>query len=69
MPSDCIERRVFDLGDGESWIFEPGDLLFEERFEQTALEHLDLDLGEAQHNAQILRRPTPTGGALFKVKH
>jgi hypothetical protein len=51
MPAECIERRVFDLGDGESWIFEPGDLLFEERFDQTALERLALDLGEGQYNS------------------
>lgn len=69
MPAECVERREFDLGDGESWIFEPGDLLFEERFDQTALEQLALDLGEAQYNAQILQRPMPPGGALFKLKH
>jgi predicted phage terminase large subunit-like protein len=69
MPAECIERQVFDLGDGESWIFEPGDLLFKERFDQAALEQLALDLGEAQYNAQILQRPMPPGGALFKLKH
>jgi predicted phage terminase large subunit-like protein len=69
MPAECHERQEFDLGDGESWIFKPGDLLFEERFDQAALEQLALDLGEAQYNAQILQRPMPPGGALFKLKH
>lgn len=69
MPAECIERQEFDLGDGESWIFKPGDLLFEERFDQAALAQLALDLGEAQFNAQILQRPMPPGGALFKLKH
>ena len=54
---------------GESWIFKPGDLLFEERFDQAALEQLASDLGEVQYNAQILQRPMPPGGALFKLKH
>ena len=69
MPAECIERQEFDLGGGESWTFGPGDLLFEERFNQAALEQLALDLGEAQYNAQILQRPMPPGGALFKLKH
>ena len=25
MPGEC-ERQVFDLGDGEAWVFNPGDL-------------------------------------------
>jgi hypothetical protein len=31
------EQKVYDLGDGESWVFKPGDLLFEERFNKAAL--------------------------------
>jgi hypothetical protein len=27
------------------------------------------DLGEGPYNAQILQRPSPPGGALFKLKH
>jgi predicted phage terminase large subunit-like protein len=69
MPSECVERQVFDLGDRETWTFNPGDLLFEERFNRAALEQLFWDLGEAQYNAQILQRPSPPGGALFKLKH
>ena len=69
MPGECVERQVFDLGDGESWAFNPGDLLFEERFNRAALEQLFWDLGEGQYNAQILQRPSPPGGALFKLKH
>ena len=37
MPGECVERQDFDLGDGETWEFRPGDLLFEERFNQAAL--------------------------------
>jgi predicted phage terminase large subunit-like protein len=69
MPGECIERKVYDLGDGESWVFKPGDLLFEERFNKAALEQLYWDLGEVQYNAQILQRPSPPGGLIFKLKH
>ena len=69
MPGECVERQVFDLGDGETWVFNPGDLLFEERFNRAALEQLFWDLGEGPYNAQILQRPSPPGGLLFKLKH
>jgi hypothetical protein len=69
MPGECFERTVYDLGDGESWTLNPGDLLYPERFNRTALDQLALDLGEAQYNAQILQRPSPPGGALIKLKH
>ena len=51
MPGECVERQVFDLGDGETWVFNPGDLLFEERFNSAAMEQLFWDLGEGQYNA------------------
>ena len=65
MPGECVERQVFDLGDGETWEFNPGDLLFEERFNRAALEQLFWDLGEGQFSAQILQRPSSPGGALY----
>ena len=64
-----VERQIFDLGDGEAWESNPGDLLFEERFDQAALDQQFTDLGEGPYNAQILQRPSPPGGALFKLKH
>jgi predicted phage terminase large subunit-like protein len=69
MPGECFERTDFDLGDGESWTLNPGDLLYPERFNRVALDQLLFDLGEAQFNAQILQRPSPPGGALIKLKH
>ena len=69
MPGECFERTVYDLGDGESWTLNPGDLLYPERFNRAALDQLAFDLGEAQYNAQILQRPSPPGGALIKLKH
>ena len=69
MPGECVERQVYDIGDGENWVFNPGDLLFEERFNRAALNQLFWDLGEGPYNAQILQRPSPPGGALFKLKH
>jgi len=69
MPAECVERQVYDLGHGESWTFNPGDLLFEERFNRAALEQLYWDLGEGPYNAQILQRPSPPGGTLFKLKY
>jgi hypothetical protein len=68
MPGECIEPRQFDLGGGKVWDFRPGDLLYPERFDRAALEQLRFDLGEAQFNAQILQRPQPPGGHLFKLK-
>ena len=52
---ECVERQVFDVGDGETWAFNPGDLLFEERFNRAALDQLFWDLGEGPYNAQILQ--------------
>jgi predicted phage terminase large subunit-like protein len=69
MPGESVEQKVYDLGNGESWVFKPGDLLFEERFNKAALEQLYWDLGEVQYNAQILQRPSPPGGLIFKLKH
>lgn len=53
MPGEFSERAEFDLGDGERWILDPGDLLYPERFDRAALDQLLSDLGEAQFNAQI----------------
>lgn len=69
MPGECLERAVFDLGGGETWTLNPGDLLYPERFDRAALDQLLLDLGEVQYNAQILQRPSPPGGMLFRLKH
>ena len=66
MPGEFFERTVFDLGGGESWTLNPGDLLYPARFNRDALDQLAFDLGEAQFNAQILQRPSPPGGALIK---
>jgi hypothetical protein len=38
MPGECVERQTFDLGDGETWEFNRGDLLFPERFGREALD-------------------------------
>jgi predicted phage terminase large subunit-like protein len=69
MPGECVERQTFDLGDGETWQFNPGDLLFPERFGREALDQQLIDFGEMDYNAQILQRPSPPGGNLFKMKH
>jgi hypothetical protein len=69
MPGEFFERTIFDLGDGESWALDPGDLLYPERFDRDALDQLAFDLGEVQYNAQILQRPSPPGGALIKLKY
>jgi hypothetical protein len=65
MPGECVERQVFDLGNGDAWVFNPGDLLFEKRFDRGALEQLSWDLGEGPYDAQILQRLSPAGGLLF----
>lgn len=69
MPGEFSERTTFDLGDGERWILNPGDLLYPERFDRAALDQLRFDLGEVAFNAQILQQPSPPGGALIKLKH
>jgi predicted phage terminase large subunit-like protein len=69
MPGECMEQQTFDLGDEESWSFKPGDLLFPEKFGRAALDQQLIDLGEMGFNAQILQRPMPPGGNLFKLKY
>ncbi len=69
MPGECVEQQVFDLGHGESWTFKPGDLLFPEMFGRAALDQQRIDFGEMGFNAQILQRPSPPGGNLFKLKY
>jgi predicted phage terminase large subunit-like protein len=69
MPGECLKQQIFDLGHGRQWTFNPGDLLFPERFDAAVLQQSKYDLGEVAYNAQILQRPTPPGGALFKLKH
>lgn len=69
MPGEFSNRQTFDLGNGAQRTYEPGHLLFPERFDAAALEQLKFDLGEPAFNAQILQRPVPPGGSLFKLKH
>jgi predicted phage terminase large subunit-like protein len=69
MPGECIKQQVFDLGYGNEWTFNPGDYLFPARFDAAALKQLRDDLGETAYSAQILQRPSPPGGALFKLKN
>jgi hypothetical protein len=69
MPGECVKQQLFDLGNGETWAFKPGDLLFPERFDRAALDQQLFDFGEMAFNAQILQRPSPPGGNLFKLKH
>jgi predicted phage terminase large subunit-like protein len=69
MPGECVKQQLFDLGNGETWTFKPGDLLFPERFDRAALDQQLSDFGEMAFNAQILQRPSPPGGNLFKLKH
>ena len=69
MPGKCIKQQVFDLGNGNNWIFKPGDYLFQERFGEAAHEQLLDDLSEGPYNTQILQRPGALGGTLFKFKN
>jgi predicted phage terminase large subunit-like protein len=69
MPGEGVINQSFDLGNGKTWEFKPGDLLFEERFSSAALDQLKADLGETAYSTQILQRPVPAGGALFKLKY
>ncbi len=69
MPSESWREEVYDLGDGQEWVFKPGDLLFPERFDHEVLKQVLHDLGEGPYSAQMLQRPMPAGGALFKLKH
>jgi hypothetical protein len=69
MPGKSIKKQIFDLGNGNEWVYEPGDYLFQERFDEKAHENLRYDLEEAGYNAQILQCPGALGGTLFKVKN
>lgn len=67
LPGEAWKRQELDLGGGKVWTFEPGDLLFPERFKHEDLKLLKEELGEAGYNAQILQRPLPPDGNLFKM--
>jgi predicted phage terminase large subunit-like protein len=45
---------------------EPDALLWPERFDETALSALEIDLGEMGTAGQLQQRPAPAGGAVFK---
>ncbi|GLK68960.1 phage terminase large subunit [Hansschlegelia plantiphila] len=67
LPGEVWKRQALDIGGGKAWTLEPGDLLFPERFGHADLKLLKEELGEAGYNAQILQRPLPPDGNLFKM--
>jgi predicted phage terminase large subunit-like protein len=67
LPGEAWKRQELDLGGGISWDFKPGELLFPERFGHEDLKLLKEELGEAGYNAQVLQRPLPPDGNLFKM--
>ncbi len=67
LPGEAWKRHELDLGGGKVWALEPGDLLFPDRFGHADLKLLREELGEAGYNAQILQRPLPPDGNLFKM--
>jgi predicted phage terminase large subunit-like protein len=69
MPGEGVVAQSFDLGDGQTWDFKPGDILYPDKFNRQALDQLKLDLGERGYSAQVLQRPSPPGGAIFKLHH
>jgi predicted phage terminase large subunit-like protein len=67
LPGQVSSKTTLQLGHGKTHILHPGDILFPERFDGTALKQLRFDLGEAGYAAQILQQPTPIGGHLFDL--
>ena len=53
---------------GKEIVRREGDLLSPERFDQTAIDGLKVDLGVYGSAAQLQQRPVPIGGGIFKGK-
>lgn len=67
LPAETATQYELRTGPNTSRMMKPGDLLFPQRFSHQVLGQMRLDMGEAQFSAQMLQRPTPAGGHLFKL--
>jgi predicted phage terminase large subunit-like protein len=73
LPGEILEPMSVLIGETEDGTpieldLEAGACLFPERFGVEALKQLKSDLGEAAYATQILQRPAPAGGLVFKLK-
>ena len=69
MPAEAYKPVQYDLGRGQIWTLKPGDLLYPEGFDASALAERRSSMSEAAYNAQFLQRPDAAQGTLFKTKY
>lgn len=67
LPGVFSTTATLRLSPTKSITFNPGDILFPERFDQAVLDAKRHELGAAAFAAQILQKPTPAGGHLFDL--
>lgn len=68
LPARAHKDMKVPVSEHETWSLKAGELLFPERFDEIRLEEWKRDLGTDAFNAQVLQRPAPPGGTLFKLK-
>ena len=68
LPAQFALRALVETGPGMATTFNPGDVLFPERFCAESLKARCEELGERAYNAQYLQHPAPPGGKLFKIE-
>ncbi len=68
LPAQFALKTKVETGHNTSVTFQPGDILFPNRFTTQSLDTLRAELGEQSFNAQYLQQPSPPGGKLFKIQ-
>jgi predicted phage terminase large subunit-like protein len=66
LPSISEETRTFDLGSGETYIWEKGELLDHVRHPQEVLDALRLEMGDVRFNCQYMQNPILPGGNIIR---
>lgn len=68
LPAQFSLKTEVHTGLDKSVIFNPGEVLFPERFSATDLQKRKIEIGEIAYNAQYLQNPVPAGGGIFKLE-
>ncbi|MFN5819066.1 MAG: hypothetical protein ACK44Y_01345, partial [Novosphingobium sp.] len=66
MPAMATEREIWDLGNGETMVREPGDLLQEFHIGQAELDLKRRNMGMLAFEAQYQQHPVPSEGGVVK---
>ncbi len=68
LPAQFALTTTVATGKSKEKIYQPGELLFPERFTKTSLQRRRDEIGERAFQAQYLQAPQPSGGRLFRVE-